>query len=82
MGREYAGCTEPDGYDNVVVRGNLTSGHFIAFWTAQGRILAGVNVNIWDVNEQIRHLTHSGNRIDSAGLANRPDVPLDELAAK
>jgi 3-phenylpropionate/trans-cinnamate dioxygenase ferredoxin reductase component len=81
LGMEYAGYTEPDGYDDVVVRGDLTSRQFIAFWTAQGRVLAGMNVNIWDVNETIQHLFRSGARIDPARLAD-PDVPLDELAAR
>ncbi|MEU5547082.1 FAD-dependent oxidoreductase [Streptomyces sioyaensis] len=80
LGMEYAGYTEPGGYDDVVVRGDLTSRQFIAFWTAGDRVLAGMNVNIWDVNEAIQHLIRSGARVDRVRLAD-PDVPLEELAA-
>jgi 3-phenylpropionate/trans-cinnamate dioxygenase ferredoxin reductase subunit len=80
LGMEYAGYAEPGDYDDVVVRGDLTSRQFIAFWTAQGRVLAGMNVNIWDVNEAIQHLVRSGTQIDRDRLAD-PDVPLEELAA-
>ncbi|MCZ4097440.1 FAD-dependent oxidoreductase [Streptomyces sp. SID13666] len=80
LGMEYAGYAEPGDYDDVVVRGDLTSMQFIAFWTAQGRVLAGMNVNIWDVNEAIQHLVRSGTQVDRDRLAD-PDVPLEELAA-
>jgi 3-phenylpropionate/trans-cinnamate dioxygenase ferredoxin reductase component len=79
LGMEYAGYAEPGDYDDVIVRGDLTSRQFIAFWTAQGRVLAGMNVNIWDVNEAIQHLVRSGTQIDRGRLAD-PDVPLEELA--
>ena len=39
----------PAAYDSVVVRGDLAKREFIAFWTAGGRVLAGMNVNVWDV---------------------------------
>ena len=81
LGMEYAGYAEPGDYDDVVVRGDLTSRQFIAFWTAQGRVLAGMNVNIWDVNEAIQHLVRSGTQIDRDRLAD-PDVPLEELAVR
>ncbi|MFH9249437.1 oxidoreductase C-terminal domain-containing protein [Streptomyces lydicus] len=72
---EYAGYAEPGDYDDVVVRGDLTSRQFIAFWTAQGRVLAGMNVNIWDVNEATRPLVRSGAQVDRVRLAD-PGVPL------
>ncbi|GAB2798016.1 FAD-dependent oxidoreductase [Streptomyces chlorus] len=79
LGMEYAGYAEPDSYDDVVVRGDLTSRQFIAFWTAQGRVLAGMNVNTWDVNEAIQRLVRSGTQVNRDRLAD-PDVPLEELA--
>ena len=36
-----------------------TSGEFIAFWLRDGRVVAGMNVNVWDVNEQIQALIRS-----------------------
>jgi 3-phenylpropionate/trans-cinnamate dioxygenase ferredoxin reductase subunit len=75
---EFAGHVEPDGYDDVVVRGDLASRKFISFWLAEGRVCAGMNVNIWGVNEQIKQLVRSGQCIDPARLAD-PGTPLDEL---
>jgi 3-phenylpropionate/trans-cinnamate dioxygenase ferredoxin reductase subunit len=81
LGMEYAGYAEPGGYDDVVVRGDLARREFIAFWTAGGRVLAGMNVNVWDVNEEIQHLVRSGTPVDRDLLAD-PDVPLERLAAR
>ncbi|WP_239089494.1 NAD(P)/FAD-dependent oxidoreductase [Sphaerimonospora thailandensis] len=80
LGMEYAGYTEPGRNDDVVVRGDLARREFIAFWLADGRVLAGMNVNIWDVVEQIQGLIHSGVQVDRDRLAD-PDVPLDQLTA-
>ncbi|MGP3981006.1 NAD(P)/FAD-dependent oxidoreductase [Streptomyces sp. KR80] len=79
LGMEYAGYAEPGQYDDVVVRGDLGRREFIAFWLADGRVLAGMNVNIWDVTEPIQELVRSGNRVDRRGLADL-DVPLDQTA--
>ena len=49
LGMEYTGYVPPGGYDTVVVRGDLAKREFIAFWTAGGRVVAGMNVNVWDV---------------------------------
>ena len=65
----------------MVFRGDPDSGEFLAFWTAEGRILAGMNVNVWDVQDQIQALVragHTGTPVDPARLAD-PDVPLGEL---
>ncbi len=66
--------------ENVVVRGDLASREFIAFWLAGGRVLAGMNVNIWDISEAIQHLVRSGEQIDRDRLAD-PDLPLELLTA-
>ncbi|WKX69311.1 NAD(P)/FAD-dependent oxidoreductase [Streptomyces sp. XD-27] len=78
LGMEYAGYAEPGGYDDVVVRGDPAGREFIAFWLADGRVLAGMNVNIWDVNETIQQLVRSGQQIDRARLSD-PDVPLGQV---
>src|SRR6266496_167499 len=75
-------CGLPDGgYDEVVYRGEPASLEFIAFWLAAGRVVAGMNVNVWDVTGDIQALIRSGAQIDAARLAD-PDVPLPELAPK
>ncbi|MFD5650530.1 NAD(P)/FAD-dependent oxidoreductase [Streptomyces sp. NPDC127039] len=78
LGMEYAGYAEPGSYDDVVVRGDVTGRKFLAFWLADGRVLAGMNVNIWDVNDSIQHLVRSGSTVERAELAD-PDVPLDQF---
>jgi 3-phenylpropionate/trans-cinnamate dioxygenase ferredoxin reductase subunit len=79
LGMEYTGYVEPGGYDQVVFRGNVERREFIAFWLASGRVLAGMNVNIWDVSDTIQALVRSGRMADPDRLAD-PGVPLDELA--
>jgi 3-phenylpropionate/trans-cinnamate dioxygenase ferredoxin reductase component len=79
LGMEYTGYVEPDGYDDVVVRGDLGTREFIAFWLHEGRVLAGMNVNIWDVTDPIQDLIRSGKRIDTTRLAD-PNVPLPDTA--
>ena len=80
LGMEYCGHIEPGGYDEVVVRGDLAGRKFLAFWLAGGRVKAGMNVNVWDVNEQIQQLVRSGGAVDKTKLAD-PDTPLDSLTA-
>jgi 3-phenylpropionate/trans-cinnamate dioxygenase ferredoxin reductase subunit len=81
LGMEYSGYVPPGGYDEVVFRGDVGKREFIAFWLSGGRVLAGMNVNIWDVNDQIQELVRAGRRADPELLAD-PDVPLEETAAK
>ncbi len=72
LGMEYTGYAEPD--DEVVIRGDLHAREFIAFWLRDGRVVAGMNVNIWDVTPQIADLVRPGERVDPTGLAD-PDTP-------
>jgi 3-phenylpropionate/trans-cinnamate dioxygenase ferredoxin reductase subunit len=78
LGMEYVGCVEPGGYDQVVFRGDVERREFIAFWLARGRVLAGMNVNIWDVSDTIQAIVRSGRTVDAGRLAN-PEVPLEEF---
>lgn len=78
LGMEYTGYVEPGGYDRVVFRGELSGRRFIAFWMAGRRVLAGMNVNVWDVVDPIRTLITSGADVDDKLLAD-PDVPLDRV---
>jgi 3-phenylpropionate/trans-cinnamate dioxygenase ferredoxin reductase subunit len=80
LGMEYAGYAGPDGYDRVVFRGDVAKREFIAFWLSGGRVIAGMNVNIWDINDTIQDLIRSGQAADPARLAD-PAVPLDEVTA-
>ncbi|QKW18977.1 FAD-dependent oxidoreductase [Kitasatospora sp. NA04385] len=78
LGMEYTGYAEPGGYDRVVFRGDVAGREFIAFWLSGGKVLAGMNVNVWDVTDPIRELVRSGRAVDPDRLAD-PAVPLDEL---
>ncbi|WP_354639234.1 NAD(P)/FAD-dependent oxidoreductase [Kitasatospora camelliae] len=79
LGMEYTGYVEPGGYDRVVFRGDVAGREFLAFWLAGDRVLAGMNVNVWDVTDPIRELVRSGRPVDPAALADA-SVPLTELA--
>jgi 3-phenylpropionate/trans-cinnamate dioxygenase ferredoxin reductase subunit len=78
LGMEYVGYAEPGDYDQVVFRGDVAARRFIAFWCKDHRILAGMNVNIWDVTDQIKALIRSRHPIDPSALAD-PGRPLDQL---
>jgi 3-phenylpropionate/trans-cinnamate dioxygenase ferredoxin reductase subunit len=78
LGMEYAGYVEPGGYDQVVFRGEVDKREFVAFWLSGGRVLAGMNVNVWDVNDAIQELVRGGQTVDPARLAD-PGIPLDQV---
>jgi NADPH-dependent 2,4-dienoyl-CoA reductase/sulfur reductase-like enzyme len=78
LGMETAGLPEPGTYDQVLYRGDRPGREFIAFWLAGGVVVAGMNVNVWDVNDDIQALIRSGKQADPASLTD-PDVPLTDL---
>ncbi|MEU4239611.1 FAD-dependent oxidoreductase [Actinoplanes sp. NPDC026619] len=78
LGMEYIGWVRPGTTPSIVVRGDLTAREFIAFWLVDGRVVAGMNVNIWDVQEPIEALIRSGAVVDPARLAD-PAVELSDL---
>ncbi|ARZ70264.1 FAD-dependent oxidoreductase [Streptomyces sp. HU2014] len=80
VGLEYSGYAPPGSYDQVVCRGDVGKREFVAFWLSEGRLLAGMNVNVWDVTDPIQKLIRSGARLDPDALAD-PGVPLDSLIA-
>jgi 3-phenylpropionate/trans-cinnamate dioxygenase ferredoxin reductase subunit len=75
LGMEYVGFSDPS--NEVVVRGDTSSGEFIAFWLDGQKLTAGMNVNIWDVNKDVRALL--GQTVDRKRLAD-PSVSLSEVA--
>jgi 3-phenylpropionate/trans-cinnamate dioxygenase ferredoxin reductase component len=77
VGMEYTGYAPS--WDQVVLRGDPAAPEVIAFWLKDGRVLAGMNVNVWDVTEPIERLIRSRAVVDPERLAN-PEVPLDEVA--
>jgi len=77
VGMEYAGLART--WDRVVFRGDPATREFVAFWLAGDRVLAGMNVNVWDVSEHIQRLIRRRVAVDDRRLAD-PDVALEDLA--
>ena len=76
LGMEYVGHRDPD--DEVVVRGSLDERQFVAFWHRHGIVTAAMNVNVWDVVEELKGIIAGGRPLDPKQLGD-PAVPLGEL---
>ncbi|WP_378738513.1 NAD(P)/FAD-dependent oxidoreductase [Nocardia brasiliensis] len=71
LGMEYTGYAAPGEYDRVVTRGDVAAREFVAFWLdSDNRVLAGMNVNVWDVTDRIKELILSGEPVDPDALAD------------
>ena len=57
---EYVGFGQPD--DTVVIRGDLAGREFIAFWQRDGIVTAAMNVNVWDVVEDLKAIIERAPR--------------------
>jgi 3-phenylpropionate/trans-cinnamate dioxygenase ferredoxin reductase subunit len=79
LGMEYSGMAAD--WDRVVVRGDLATREFIAFWLKDQRVVAGMNANVWDVTEPIQALIRGGWPVDPERLAN-PSIPLDQVTGE
>lgn len=79
LGMEYIGHAPNGSYDRIITRGEPDSLEFMAFWVdSSNRVLAGMNVNIWDVMDDFKALIVSQKAINPAKLLN-PEVTLDQL---
>jgi 3-phenylpropionate/trans-cinnamate dioxygenase ferredoxin reductase subunit len=78
VGMEYTGFAT--NWDDVVFRGDVKGREFVAFWLDGGRVVAAMNVNVWDVNEAIGALIRSREPVDAKRLVD-PDLSLDDLIA-
>ena len=63
-------------YDEVVYRGDPAALEFIAFWLSSGTVVAGMNVNVWDVTGDIQALIRAGYAGAGRRCPGRPEVPL------
>jgi 3-phenylpropionate/trans-cinnamate dioxygenase ferredoxin reductase subunit len=77
VGMEYTGYARS--WDRVVFRGDPATREFIAFWLDGDRVVAGMNVNVWDVVDPIGRLIRERIAVDDERLAD-PDVPLEMFA--
>jgi len=78
LGMECAGLPTPGTYDQVLYRGDPATLEFVAFWLANGAVVAGMNVNVWDVQDDIQSLIRSARPIDPTRLTD-PQIPLTDL---
>lgn len=76
LGMEYTGFAPQ--WDEVVFRGEPLSRKFIAFWLLRGKVVAGMNMNTWDVAPSIERLVRAQATVEREALAD-PARPLDEL---
>ncbi|HEX6388758.1 MAG TPA: FAD-dependent oxidoreductase [Solirubrobacteraceae bacterium] len=76
VGMEYTGLAS--GADEVVVRGDREARELIAFWRRDERVVAAMNVNVWDVADDLQALIRGGHAVDRVRLAD-PSVPLASL---
>jgi 3-phenylpropionate/trans-cinnamate dioxygenase ferredoxin reductase subunit len=77
LGMEYVG--HAPSFERVVFRGDVAGREFVAFWLdGENRVLAGMNVNIWDVLDDVKALIRSRTSVDRDELAD-PQSPLGDL---
>jgi 3-phenylpropionate/trans-cinnamate dioxygenase ferredoxin reductase subunit len=77
LGMEYVGHAPR--FERVVFRGDVAGRQFVAFWLdGANRVLAGMNVNIWDVLDDVKALITAQSPVDPGKLAD-PQSPLPEL---
>jgi NADPH-dependent 2,4-dienoyl-CoA reductase/sulfur reductase-like enzyme len=77
LGMEYVGSVGPKGSDEVVLRGDVGARVFSAFWLQDGRVVAAMHANDWDLIDPIRGIV--GREVDRDQLADAA-VPLDEVS--
>jgi UPF0288 family protein (methanogenesis marker protein 3) len=78
VGMEYSGYAPS--WDEVVFRGDRDGGEFVAFWLSDGRVVAGMNVNVWDVNDHVQGVIRTQAQVE-ADLLRDLDTSLESLVA-
>jgi NADPH-dependent 2,4-dienoyl-CoA reductase/sulfur reductase-like enzyme len=79
LGMEYIGYAPAGSYARVVTRGETAKREFVAFWLDDAdRIVAAMNVNVWDVVDEIKPLIADRTPVDVDRLTD-PDVPFAEV---
>jgi NADPH-dependent 2,4-dienoyl-CoA reductase/sulfur reductase-like enzyme len=67
LGLEYRGLADPN-IDELVIRGDLAAREFIAFWLADGRVRAALNVNSWDDGDALGALVDNAAEVSAEQL--------------
>src|ERR1700731_3759510 len=78
LGMEYVG--HAPSFERVVFRGDVSAREFVAFWLdGDNRVLAGMNVNIWDVLDDVKSLIRSRTPVDVDKLTDPQSSLADAL---
>jgi 3-phenylpropionate/trans-cinnamate dioxygenase ferredoxin reductase subunit len=80
-GMEYAGYVPRGVQPRVVLRGDVAGREFMAFWLDDGRLLAGMHMNVWDSIDDVQQLIRAGRPVDAERLADT-SASLPEAAQK
>jgi 3-phenylpropionate/trans-cinnamate dioxygenase ferredoxin reductase subunit len=75
MGMEHSGW--PTSWDRVVFRGDPNDGAFVAFYLRDDRLVAGANVNVWDVNQHVQALIRADKPVDVSALTSTDVDPAE-----
>ena len=79
LGMEFTGWFGPDGYEQIITRGDVDERAFHAFWLSGHRVVAAMHVNLWnDGIGPAQELIRSGQPVNPHRLADS-SVPLLEL---
>ena len=73
---EYVGLSSSS--DELVVRGDLDAREFVAFWHRDGVVSAAMNVNVWDVVEDLKAIITADRPVDPDRLAD-PKIEIGDL---
>lgn len=68
LGMEYRGWAPA--FDQIVFRGEPSSGEFICFWLDHRKVVAAMNANVWDQGDGTEALLAAGTPVDLARLAD------------
>ena len=65
---EYVGHPGPEGYDRVVLTGDVAGPQFRAWWLRGDRVVAGMHANDWDAIDEIRDVILAGQPAEAFEL--------------
>jgi NADPH-dependent 2,4-dienoyl-CoA reductase/sulfur reductase-like enzyme len=78
LSMEYSGFGPLTRGAELVYRGDPGTREFIVFWLNAGRVVAGMNVNVWDVNDAVQGLIQHGRPVVPSRLSDET-IPLENV---
>ena len=71
VGMEFSGWFAPGRYDRVIIRGDVRTQAFHAFWFAGDRVVAGLHVNRWEEGiAPVQELIRAGQPVNADRLSD------------